>query len=462
MSWADALVGARVRRVDAPSESSLAIALHGKDLDGVLLVDVSQRARGVGWLDTRPPGRTQSPLLLRLKSCLEAGRVAAIEQPSPALLRLHVERAQERFVLEAALYGRRGNVLLRSADGAVLAAMHSEHREIAADGRTASHADAQHSPRQTDLDGLRAVGQRLLESQHRIALEQRRTALGRALRSELRRAQRRMLAIEGDLARASQVSELRHHASLVLAHLHALPRDCAQASVLDYTLDPPQPVELRFDLGLGPQRQADAWFRRARKLERGAALSTARAQATQVWIAALCSLGTRLERAVGQEQIEQLALEAREHGVAVQTEPVARGSAKPEPRLPYRQFKGAADRPILVGRGPEDNDRLTLDHTRPHDLWLHVRDEAGAHVVVPLERNEACPPDLLGDAATLAAHFSQARGKSPVDVVYTARRYVRKPRKAKPGLVALLREKVFRLQLEPPRLERLLKSESPH
>ena len=71
-------------------------------------------------------------------------------------------------------------------------------------------------------------------------------------------------------------------------------------------------------------------------------------------------------------------------------------------------------------------------HARPHDLWLHARDDAGAHVVVPLERGEACPSELLCDAATLAAHFSQARGQARVDVTYVERRYVRKPRKSRP------------------------------
>jgi predicted ribosome quality control (RQC) complex YloA/Tae2 family protein len=80
-------------------------------------------------------------------------------------------------------------------------------------------------------------------------------------------------------------------------------------------------------------------------------------------------------------------------------------------------------------------------------------------VVVPLERGEACPPELLCDAATLAAHFSQARDQRDVDVIYTHRRYVRKPRKAPPGRVLVEREKVFRLRLEEQRLARLLGTE---
>ena len=91
---------------------------------------------------------------------------------------------------------------------------------------------------------------------------------------------KKLAAIEGDLARAADV-ELRHHASLVLTHLHALARDAREATLLDHASDPPAEVTLAFDPALGPKQQAEIWFRRARKLERGAAIARERAQAAQ-------------------------------------------------------------------------------------------------------------------------------------------------------------------------------------
>jgi predicted ribosome quality control (RQC) complex YloA/Tae2 family protein len=81
---------------------------------------------------------------------------------------------------------------------------------------------------------------------------------------------------------------------------------------------------------------------------------------------------------------------------------------------------------------------------------------AGAHVVVPLDKGASCPPDLLADAATLAAHFSDARGAAHCEVTYVERRYVRKARGAAPGAVTYDHEKVLALRLEPARLARLL------
>ena len=50
----------------------------------------------------------------------------------------------------------------------------------------------------------------------------------------------------------------------------------------------------------------------------------------------------------------------------------------------------------------------------------------------------------------------EARGDPDVEVIYTRRRYVQKPRGAAPGSVRLLREKTVLVRVEPSRLARLL------
>jgi predicted ribosome quality control (RQC) complex YloA/Tae2 family protein len=71
-------------------------------------------------------------------------------------------------------------------------------------------------------------------------------------------------------------------------------------------------------------------------------------------------------------------------------------------------------------------------------FWMHVGDYGGSHVVVRNPAKEKVLPDnVLTKAAQLAAYFSQARNSSKVEVHYTQRRHVSKPRRAKPGLVKL-------------------------
>jgi len=93
---------------------------------------------------------------------------------------------------------------------------------------------------------------------------------------------------------------------------------------------------------------------------------------------------------------------------------------------------------IFVGRNSRENDTLTFQVAHPEDFWMHVGDYGGSHVVVRNSAKERVLPDnVLTKAAQLAAYFSQARNSSKVEVHYTQRRHVSKPRRAKPGLVKL-------------------------
>ena len=112
--------------------------------------------------------------------------------------------------------------------------------------------------------------------------------------------------------------------------------------------------------------------------------------------------------------------------------------------LPYRRYVTSGGLEVRVGRSSRANDELTFHHSSPNDVWLHARDVAGAHVVLRWPDKEANPPQRdLAEAAVLAALHSKSRTSGTVAVDWTRRKYVRKPRKAKPGSVLLERAKTL-------------------
>lgn len=126
------------------------------------------------------------------------------------------------------------------------------------------------------------------------------------------------------------------------------------------------------------------------------------------------------------------------------------------PRI-YRSSQGRA---IFVGKNNVQNDWLSLHKGKPNDLWLHVKQIPGSHVLVPLQDGEEFPDDhTLEEAAALAIYYSQSRGSSQVPVDYTHVKQLRKPNSAKPGMV--IYDQNWTLYLTPKQevLERLLSSE---
>jgi predicted ribosome quality control (RQC) complex YloA/Tae2 family protein len=99
---------------------------------------------------------------------------------------------------------------------------------------------------------------------------------------------------------------------------------------------------------------------------------------------------------------------------------------------------------VLVGKSNRDNDILTHKIARPSDLWFHVRQSPGSHVVLRRAgRKDEPAHEAIMEAAAIAAFHSKARGSAGVPVSCTERRYVRKPRGARPGLAVVTNEKVI-------------------
>lgn len=449
MTLLASLIGARVRRIDTPKPGLLCVGLHGRDLRATLVFCLSDKHAGVGLLASRPHGAAADSFALKLRKELVNARVAALTAPAPGALGLTLQRLDD--AAELTFHFAEARIDLLAADSAL--ASQALPRPAAAAGRgPAAWPET--------IEELAEAGPRLVADAAADALDAERAALERALRSAQKRLERRLDALAQDVQRAQQAEPLRTRANLLLSQQRRVKRGATNVSVIDYSLDPPSEVEITLDPARTLKEQIDGWFKQARRFERGAELARERTTATQQEIARLSQLRSQLP-AADAGALAELARSARNLGVRRLALGTTKPSekARPQRHTAYRELRGYKQRIILVGKGAADNDVLTREHARPQDLWLHARGLAGAHVVVPLERNETCPQELLLDAAHLAAHFSDARGEPIVDVSYTPKRFVRKARGAPAGQVLLDREKVLTLHLDPQRLQALLQTE---
>ena len=314
-------------------------------------------------------------------------------------------------------------------------------------------------------EALEERGARLVETIGRQGVDGRRDALGKALRKAIARVDRRATAVRGDLSRAHEADALAQHAQLFVAEAARAPRGATSLVAVDWTSGEPREVRLPLDPSRGAREQLDALFHKARRRKEGARIAHARLADADRALARLRELAALVAETPPDEleTLERQARAAAPHDFklasASSATPRAGRAREQAPRPPHRTFLTVSGARILVGRGAEKNDALTFHVARPHDLWLHAKNRAGAHVVVPLDKNASCPADVLVDAAHLAAHFSDARDEPIVEIQHTPRRYLRKPRGSAPGLVVVDREKVLVLRRQDERLRALLERE---
>jgi predicted ribosome quality control (RQC) complex YloA/Tae2 family protein len=316
--------------------------------------------------------------------------------------------------------------------------------------------------RQRACPSLREAAEHL--AAHR-SLDARRRILGRLLRRLEERLRSRQAKLADESREFDRAPIQQCMGEILVAHQAEVPRGATQVTLPDPGQGTDATLTIPLDPSVSPAANAERLFKAARRGRRGAMRVTARLAETDAELARVRAWHARAERLTEeleslQRELEQVPrlLSPRDRAAmaasAPHTAPAGRPGARPGPRperpgkdgrpagpVP-RRFVSSDGLPILVGRDNDGNDYLTVHLARSEDLWLHVQNFSGSHVVVrPRTRTSGFPRRTLVEAAQLAAYYSQARDHGKVTVDYTLRKYVRKPKKAKPGLVTITQEK---------------------
>ncbi len=250
-----------------------------------------------------------------------------------------------------------------------------------------------------------------------------RESAARHLASQSRRLKRKLERLRIQLEKTGTADRLREEAALILSSLHLIEPGATRVTLPGFD-NSPHIVEI--DPQHKPQEHANTLFRRAARLERGAATLAHRIRDTMEELARIATLRDRLRRGdLSDEELESLRPPV----------PARTRSRHRPPTLPYHPYTSSGGLEIRVGRGARHNDDLTFHHSRPDDIWLHARHASGAHVILRWTRPERPPAADLEEAAVLAANHSGARGSGTVPVDWTRRKWVRKPRGAPRGAV---------------------------
>jgi len=356
------------------------------------------------------------------------GNASAEDDPDDALsgaheryMRIRAPSTGEAWLLPRGSSAQPYPVLLdpdARGSESLLEAMRDAAAECSAWPRAdAAEAGVQPGPGTPDAEHLERKLQRRI--QH---LEKRRAALQRQLEGES----------------AAHFRDLGH---LLLARERDVPRGAESVSLEGFD---GSAVQVPLDPRLTAIQNAERFYDRARRRERAARAIPERLKRTTDRIARL-EAGRETLRTSGpsDELWDLIGGSPEQTGVSG-----AAGRAGSDEPLPYRRYRSSGGLEIRVGRSARANDALTFKHSAPNDIWLHARQAAGAHVILRWERRDQNPPLAdLTEAAVLAALRSEARHSGMVAVDWTRRKYVRKPRKAAPGIVAP--ERVSTLFVEP-------------
>jgi len=286
------------------------------------------------------------------------------------------------------------------------------------------------------------------------ALQEEKQRLRQAITRERKRLNRILDTHKKTILQAEEAESYRECGEILAANFSSLRRGLESIRLPDlYGKNPLAMRLIRLDPSLSPSENVERYFKKYKKIKRGVQYARSHLVELKHRLNDLAQLEAELEGAATQAEIDELT---RQAGLQRPSPESQARMLETEKRLPYRRFKAADGSLIMVGKGGKENEELTFRVARGRDLWLHVCGAPGAHVVLSCLREGVYSEDALLDAAHLAVFYSSRRGDSCVDVDYTVRKNLSKPKGLPPGKVVMSKRKTIHLRVDENRLARLL------
>ncbi len=292
----------------------------------------------------------------------------------------------------------------------------------------------------------------------------------RALATERKKLARLLEKLPVDAAACAGGEALRLAGEVLKVSLDQVPRGADRMTLPVPWLDG-ETVDVPLQRDLSPQQNLDRLFRRAKGLTLGLkivrqreAQTLARMAIVAAQLATLDAIGAAAQAFDTQtpdaprprdvlRQVTAWLQAVRQLGVKLQ------GVAKPTPeqrkvargkQLPdgVRLFSSPEGAVVLAGKTADGNDALVTRLLRGRDVWLHLRDRPGAHVMLRVQGQDAAKPAELAACAMLAGHLSGVAKGEACEITVCAGKDVRKVKGAPAGSVYVSRERVLRVVID--------------
>ena len=260
-------------------------------------------------------------------------------------------------------------------------------------------------------------------------IKQQTSDLAKYIQNEYQKNLSKLHKLEKTLFDSQNSDEYRIKGDLLFANLHLIQRGQKEITVDNYYDDTKMTITLdeRYD----GKTNANRYYAKYQKAKNSLHHLNEQIHLTKEEIDYFDSLMTLMENASYYDALEiKEELENLGYLKKKKTKQVYRKKNK----LHIETYLTKENITIYVGKNNLQNDYLTFKMASRNDMWFHVKDMPGSHVVV---HSEELNEYTIRQASKIAAYFSKGKHSSSVPVNYTQIKTLKKPQGAKPGQVIL-------------------------
>lgn len=276
------------------------------------------------------------------------------------------------------------------------------------------------------------------------SIKQTKANLKSRINKEMKRILNRKSKLDKIVDKAHDADKYRITGDILTANLHKMQPGLKEVELENF-YDNNNMVKIELDPRLTPNQNAQKYYKIYNKAKNSLQITLDIRKTEENELKYLEGILLNIEQASDLATLEEIQDEINTQLKSQKTrEIIAKKNKDKKPQIQITTFLSSDDLEILVGRNNKQNDFLISKLAHPSDLWLHTQTAHGSHVIIKTDRgNNEIPERTLHEAALLAGYYSEGRFSSSVSVIYTLKKFVKKPSGAKPGYVIYSNEKTL-------------------
>lgn len=264
------------------------------------------------------------------------------------------------------------------------------------------------------------------EKQTAKKLKEQRERVSAVLASARKKLKKRLALINARLSDANDCEKDRLKGELILANIYKI-KQGDEHCILDNYYDGTQ-ISVKLDPMLSPSKNAERYYKKYNKAKRTLAAQEPQRQIAEDEMNYIDAVSDELSLAENLSDVLLVKDELTAAGYISETKtPLKR---KKTENIAYRKYI-ADGFTVKVGRNNVENDALTFS-AKGTDVWLHAKDYHSSHVIIETLGKQPSEKALL-IAAEICAYYSKGRDGGKTEIVYTKKKFVKKPPKSKLG-----------------------------
>lgn len=251
--------------------------------------------------------------------------------------------------------------------------------------------------------------------------------LVKIVKKELKKSQKTIKNIEKDINLMKDYKRYKELGDILASVLYSIKK--GDKIVRGYDFYKNKEIEIEINAFLSPQKNLELMYRKYSKLKKGLEISNDRLEIFFLREKYLESVLFFIDSCRKLLELENIEDELKESKIIKNKNKIK----NKEKKLSYGMIE-INKKLIYYGRNNKENDYLTFKFSNKRDIWFHVKDIPGSHIIVKKE-DFIDSQDFIEKIAEYAAYYSKANSLEKVTVDYTERKNLNKPKGSSLGFV---------------------------